>query len=309
MRTRLVLPIAVAGAVYIAFALAVMDPADGVRYALPFTLVVSLLAAAGTLWAERRSHHAIIRVVVVAYALGAIAYVAPLLVERRNELSPPMQAIAYAQTFPANAVVVYDLPLWPHVRYYLQRFQPQRIDRALAEYVDRPDVPVYLYADGYSGLPGAKVFRWTSTDAYSKLTRNHYRVVSVVSLPPRHRFAVISGVHAPERIDQGEEWRWLAPRAELRLPRMPAQSVRLRVGLPAIYPFEDNMLTISVDGRHAATVRVERGKPLLIDLPLSSPGARIVMEAARSFVPAELPDGLHRDTRTLSVQLYDVELR
>lgn len=309
-RRRLLLPLAVAGAVYIAFALAVMDPADGARYALPFTLCVALLAGAGMWWiGERTTRTELLAVAVAAYALASIAYVAPMLVERRNTFSPPMQAIAYAKNFSPNAVVLYDLPLWPHTRYYLSRFRPQRIDRALAEYVDRPDVPLYLYADGYSGLPGAKVFRWTATDAYSKLTRNHYRVVSVAPLPPRHRFAVIKGVHAPERIDQGEEWRWLAPRAELRLPRIPAQAVLLRLGLPAIYPFEDNMLTISLNGRRAAAVRVDRGKPLVVELPLSAQGSSITLEAARSFVPADLPDGLHRDTRTLSVQLYDVELR
>ena len=309
-RRRLMLPIAVAGTVYISFALAVMDPADGVRYTLPFTLLVSLLAAAGIWWvAEQTNQRTAIGAAVGAYVLASIAYVTPMLVERREGPSPPMQAVSFAKTFPPNAVVLYDLPLWPHVRYYLGRFHPQRIDRALAEYVDRPDVPLYLYADGYSGLPGAKVFRWTATDAYSKLTRNHYRVVSVAPLPPRRRFAPVNGVHAPERIAQGEEWRWLAPRAELRLPRMAAQSVRVRLGLPAIYPFEDNMLTIAVNGRRAAEVRVERGKPLQVDLPLSGPGAHVTFEAARSFVPAELPGGLHRDTRTLSVQLYDVELR
>lgn len=309
-RTRLLLPLAIAAGVYILFALAVMDPADGVRYTLPFTLFVALLAATGIWWAaERTSQRRAMAAVIGAYALASIAYVAPLLVERRSGPSPPMQAVAYAKTFPSDAVVLYDLPLWPHVRYYLGRFRPQRIDRALTEFVDRPDVPLYLFADGYSGLPGAKVFRWTATDAYSKLTRNHYRVVSVVALPPRHRFAPIRGVHAPERVQQGEEWRWLAPAAEVRLPRLTARSVRVRLGLPAIYPFDDNMLTIKVNGQRAAAVRVERGRSLQLDLPLTTPGSHVSFEAARSFVPAELPGALHRDTRTLSVQLYDIELR
>ena len=308
-RTRAFLPIAVAGLVYLTFALAVMDPADGVRYALPFTLVAALLAAAGAIYVTERTHHAIPSyALVAAFALGAMAYVSLGIVERRTTTAPPMRAVAYARaTFPPNAVVLYDQALWPHARHFLTRFHPQRIDKGLAAYVDRADVPLFILADGHSNLPGTRTFTWTAHDAYSKLTRNHYRVVSVSPLPPQKRFAIVSGVYAPERLPEGEEWRWLAGRAEIRLPNREARAVRLRLGLPVLYPYPDNKLTISVDGAPARTLHLQKATSHEIVLPVTRPGAVVRFEAAREFVPMHLPNTLFRDPRRLAVKLYDVE--
>jgi hypothetical protein len=304
-RTRAFLPIAIAGAVYLAFALAVMDPADGVRYALPFTLVASLLAGAGT-----RNRRIPIAALVAGFSIGSIAYVGPHLVERRTTISPPMRAVAFAKTFPPNAVVLYDQALWPHSRFFLQRFHPRRVDLGMNEYADRPDVPLFILADGFSNLPGTRTFEWTLFDAYSKLTRNHYRVVSVSPLPPERRFVTGAGVYPPERTPDGEEWRWLTEEAVIRLPHLEGKSVaRLRLGLPVSYPFEDNVLRVFVDDRLASTVPLRKATSVTIDVPLPRPGAAVRFEAQRSFVPMELPGTLFRDPRRLAVKLYGIELR
>ena len=58
--------------------------------------------------------------------------------------------------FPANAVALYDLALWPHARYYFFDRQPLHINEGLEQFFDRPDVPLFIYADGISHAPGAR---------------------------------------------------------------------------------------------------------------------------------------------------------
>ena len=71
----------------------------------------------------------------------------------------------------------------------------------------RAEIP---YPHGYlHGCPAGVTFRWPDTDAYRKLTRQHYGAVSVIPLPPSQRFRVTEGVYAPERKRDGTSWRWL----------------------------------------------------------------------------------------------------
>jgi hypothetical protein len=272
-----------------------MDPADGARYSLPATLAVAYFAARG-LTRFRVPF-------VTLFTLASLAFVSALLSQRATSASPPVQAAAFAQrTFPSNAIALYELPLWPHATYLLAAHHPMRVDNGLRAYFDRPDVPLYIYADGATSSPSARTFRWQPSDAYSTLTRNHYRVVSVIPLPPEQRFLPLRGVYAPERAPEGEGWRWLAPLAELQLPSRDRRGVDITLGLPATTPFASNDLTISIDGQPVRTVRIARGATLLVSLPLSRGGATIRIDAARSFVAPP-------DPRTLAVRLLRVVAR
>ncbi len=304
---RAAVPLAVAALGYIAFALWVMDPADGVRYAIPFVMSTAFLAGVGAVrWIPRPF------IAVGIAAVGGIVYTSSLLSQRSSSPSPPVQAVEYVNaTLPRAAVALYELPLWPHATYFFADRNPQRVDRGLAEYYDKPDVPLFIYADGLSTQPGARVFRWKPSDAYSKLTRNHYRVISIIHLPPERRFKALSGIHAPEREVEGEEWRWIASQGELQLPAGPARRVTLRVGLPPTYPFETNDVQVTVVGMtsdsRSHVVHLVRARPanVAIDVPAGAPIIRI--EAANSFVPAEIAGSLSFDPRRLSVKLYSLE--
>ena len=87
-------------------------------------------------------------------------------------------------------------------------------------------MPLFIYADGATARGDAKVFAWKPSDAYIKLTRNHYRATSVIPVPPERRFPIVEGVFAPERAQDGREWRWLTTNAVVQLPHGPARSGR-----------------------------------------------------------------------------------
>ena len=98
-RVRAVLPVVVMSAVYLGFALAMMDPADGVRYALPALPGIALLAAFGIEFLRRLSREVVADWALVAlYAFGAYLYTGPLLRQRASEPSPPYAAIQYLRS-------------------------------------------------------------------------------------------------------------------------------------------------------------------------------------------------------------------
>ena len=304
------LPLAIAGATYLGVALAVMDPADGVRYAIPSVLVVGAAAGVGAVWVAQRMRVPIAALLAL-FGCGSLVYVSSILAQRRSTDSPPVQAANFARGhYAPNAVALYELPLWPHATYFLRDFEPHRLDDGLARFYERSDVPLFLYADGASREAGATTFRWQPSDAYSKLTRNHYRVVSIVPIPPEERFRTIRGIYGPEREPEGLAWRWLAPVAELQLPKGPAREVVLRVGLPATSPIERNVLHVAVDGNDAGVFRVERraGETnVRFDVPEGSP--HITIRAERSFTPAGVAGSLNRDPRTLAVKSFGLSAR
>jgi hypothetical protein len=306
-RERRVIPLAIASAAYLAFALMVMDPADGVRYAIPFVLGTSFFAGVGAVALARR-FSAPPYAFVAIFATGSVIYVSSLVSQRGSTWSPPVYAAAIARSaFPSNAVPLYELPLWPHSQVYFRDRRPMRVNDGLAAYFDRPDVPLFIYADGGSHAPGARVFRWQPSDAYSKLTRNHYRVVSLIPVTPEQRFRAVRGVYAPEREQDGQDWRWLDSPAELQLPHGPARQLTLRLGLPVTYPIEANTLTISVDGGMPRFMRLERGRPIDITIPIPAGAPIVRFAAARTFIPAEVSGSLNRDVRRLAVKLYDLK--
>lgn len=298
IRKRAVWPFALGAAVYIAVALRVMDPADGVRYSLPFLVFSAFLAGVGAASLLQRFPYAL----PVAAAIVFVIYTSPLLRQRRLTDSPPVRAAAFAlASTPANAIALYELPLWPHAQYLLGDRDPHRVDDGLAKFWDRPDVPLFLYTDGASARPDAKVFAWAPSDVYVKLTRNHYRTVSVIPLPPERRFRIVEGVYAPERDPEGREWRWVGPVAKLQLPHGPARKLTLQLGLPQASPVETNRVTV---GTTVATIT--RGKTTTVTLDVPSGAPLIELRGERSFVPAEVRELRSGDRRRLAFELYDL---
>lgn len=306
LRRRLVavVPLAVGASVYIAVALWVMDPADGVRYALPFVLATAFAAAVGAKTIAGRFAYAIPLLAAIAFLL----YVRPLLQQRRILPSPPVQAATFARAIlPENAVVLYEQPLAPHAHYYLGDYSPQRIDAGLAKFWNRPDVPLFLYADGATTQQDGHVFRWSASDVYTKLTRNHYRVASIIPLPPSRRFRIVRGVSAQEREPDGLEWRWLDSPAELQLPNGVARDLTLRLGLPPAAPLESNVVTIYVNGAVVTRVPITRDIPASVTFPVPAGSPAIRLEAERTFIPAEVPSMRSGDRRRLAVELQLLE--
>ena len=303
VRKRAAWPLLAGAAVYIGVALSVMDPADGVRYSLPFVLATALLTAAGVTRIGARAAY----VVVTLMALAFLAYTGSLLWQRRTTDSPPYRAAMYArQHFPSNAVVLYEPPLAPHAAYFLRDFEPHRADEGLAKFWNRPDVPLFFYTDGATSQIDAKVFRWNDSDAYRKLTRNHYRVSSIIPLPVERRFRAIRGVYGPEREQDGLEWRWLDAVAELQLPDGPPRKLTLVLGLAPAAPLESNSVIVNVADESAALVKITRGQrsEVTVDAPAGTPVVELYSE--HSFIPAEVRSMRSGDRRRLAVELYEL---
>jgi len=274
-------PLAVGCLVYLAFAIATMDPADAVRYAIPSLPLIALLA--GRWWWF-----------VPLYALGAYWYASPVIRTRATSVAPPTAAIHWIEAnVPRNAVVVYDAPLRPHAEHMLRGWRTARSS-------DDMSAPMVLLADGERGDAKGVTFRWPDTDAYRKLTRQHYGAVSVIPVPPEQRFRVIEGVFAPERTRDGKAWQWISARGVLELPDLGATHARFVFRAPPEYPLESN--TIRVDG---ASVTVRRDSTAEVIVPLTQ--RRITIKPERSFVPANVRGANNRDQRTLSVMLIRVE--
>ncbi|HYC92076.1 MAG TPA: hypothetical protein VEO54_22880 [Thermoanaerobaculia bacterium] len=307
-RLRVVLPVVVMSAVYFGFALAMMDPADGVRYALPALPGIALLAAIGIDFLRRLSREMLVDWALLAlYAFGAYAYTGPLLRQRANEPSPPYAAIQYLRSVaPRNAVILYDLPLKPHAQYLLRGYTRLRVDEGLLRFGHRTDRPLYELTDSATEAPQGKVFRWQTPDAYTKLTRGHYGAASVVPLPVTQRFLALGGISPPERTRTGS-WRWIGAKGIIALPELGARSVRLTLEVPGDYPLPLNRVRIDVTGGASVGGIVSPGKKTVLDVPLPPGRAQLTITPEQTFVPANVPGRLSRDRRTLSVMLTGLE--
>jgi hypothetical protein len=304
-----ILPLLLFTAVQLIFELGWMDPADGARYSLPIMILVALLAALG-LGVLRQSlkFAAAPWAATTILAAATLVYVWPLVGARTKVPSPPAAAAAYANAnLPPNSVIGYDNALKPHAEYLLTRFRPLPIEKAIAESYDRPEIPFFLFANGASSATGAHVFTWAASDAYEKLTRDLYRRVMVVPRMPRERYLPVHGVYALEWTPSGDEWRWLAPDATIRLPRSHGSEAALTLRYSTDAPYAVNVVQISINGRDAAVVKVGR-EPVVVILPLpAEPQIDIRLRSAQSFSPGAL---LHnQDPRTLAVQLTGVVTR
>lgn len=297
-RSRAVYPLAIAGGVYIAVALAIMDPADGVRYAIPFQLVVALFAGVGAMAFTRRFGHLVTQYeTAIVFAIGSIIYVSSFVAQRAWGPSPPVRAAA---AIPRSAAVGYEMSLWPHSTYFLRDHAIGRIDAAVQRTFDTPRVPLYEFVNGTSYVGGARTFQWENSDAYWNLTRNLYRIVSIAPLGPERRFRIIRGVHLLEREDPAGSWRWIDADAAITAPH--ALGIDLFLVLPRSAPYPANRITIEADGRVVGSTVLERGKPHHVHLRFPSPASIVRFRAEQSFRGPN-------DPRRLAFAMLDLRYR
>jgi hypothetical protein len=303
-RRTAAIPVAVLAAVQLAVCLVMMDPADGVRYALPAVLFVAFAAVVGSEAAARR-----LRVPAAAWVIpglvlvGGGLYARPLLAARASSVSPPLQAALWAHRhLPAGAGILVQDDLAPHAHFMLRGFNLSPVDAGLQTYARRPYAPLWLYAEGESTWPGAMTFSWPESDAYGKLTRNHYRVVSLSPIPADARYQVVRGVDVFEPSLRDARWRWLSADALLRIFPRGVQAVAVTLVLPDAVPLESNTVIVSVNGKSITTVELPRGTESRIELPVEPEGrTEIAFHSSRSFVPGG------RDPRHLAVQLRGLQ--
>ena len=254
--------------VHLIFCLAVADRADGVQPVIPALVVIAIFAAAAlSRWPKAAF------AIAVAYAIAGFAYAWPILHLRRTRPAPPAAAMRYARrVLPRDSVLLYEPSLEAWARF--SRFDVAPI-RDFDRYADRPDTPLFLLADGGSKTARAAVFEWPDSDAYGKVTTDHYRVVSLIPLPPNTRYKSLGGVYSFERTADGREWRWLAGDAIIELPSRGSRIVHLRFALPDDARIEEN--TISVNGEK---VTVRRGEAADLAFRTSS---LLRLHASRTF--------------------------
>lgn len=302
-RTRVwsAVPMVGISAIQLLFCLSSADPADGVRYVLPSLYAVAFFAAVA-IAALRRVSWALLAALLAASAVYAYPVIAPRVVSP----SPPAQAAAWIRaTYGRDAVILFESSLRPHAQWFLRDFARMPWDRGIAAFADREDVALIGYADGLSNEPDAKTFAWPESDAYGKLTRNHYRAVSVVPVTAHERFRVLRGVHALERDTRGVEWRWLEPVAAVELPDLPSKSILLELRLPPEHPRESAAVEVAVGG-DSRRVDVRRGSVVLTTFA-DTPGAtRVDLRCSGAVVPGAIEGSLNRDPRTLCVQLAGI---
>ncbi|HEX2059858.1 MAG TPA: hypothetical protein VHK90_03880 [Thermoanaerobaculia bacterium] len=297
-KNRRLIPLAAAGVLYFAFALATMDPADAVRYAIPGLPLVAVLAATALLSIP---FAAIPIATTAAYIAGAYLYALPVVRTRAEVIAPPAAAAQWIRAnVPRNAVVLYDLPLRPHAEYLLRGWRVMRLDAGLLQFGHRLEVPLVLLADGERATSPGVTFRWPDTDAYRKLTRKHYGAVSVIPLKAEERFRAVAGVYPVERTREGLAWRWISRRGILEFPRLGSTHVRVVLRTPPEYPFDENRVDVG-----GTVVNIRRGETKEVIVPLAD--QRVTITPEKTFVPSKLPGANNRDPRTLSVMLTRVE--
>jgi len=306
-RWRLLLPLIVFTAVQLAFEIFLMDPADGARYSLPSMILVALIAALGFDVIRRSVHFRAAPYIATAlFAAMAWWYVAPIIGPRTHRPSPPVEAAEYANgRFAPGTVILYDGALKPHAEYLFARFKPMPIEKGLAAFYDKAEVPLVQFVDGGSNVAEARTFWWPPSDAYGKLTRNFYRQVTLDPVRPQERYLPLRGVYPIERTIAGDEWRWLERESAIRLPVM-ARTAALAFALSPDTPYESTGVQVSVEGRATQSIVVTKGEiaRVTVGLPFAR-YAEIGISAQQAFLPATV---LHnQDPRTLAVQLKSVE--
>ncbi|HET9768188.1 MAG TPA: hypothetical protein VFS60_15145 [Thermoanaerobaculia bacterium] len=308
------LPLLAFAAADLAFALAVMNPPDAARYAMPSMLGVAFLAG-GACAAAARSRPGATAALVVPAALivGFVVYCGPLLRQRTTTPSPPVQAAAWAKShLPNGALVLYERELESHALDLLPQWKRLPADARISVSARRP---VFLLAEGRSGAAAA-TFEWARDSAWRRLTRGRLGVVSWTPVSGARLFEPLAGVYGPEPSalawlaggPDGEAWRWLADRASLRVVPGDAAALSLGLRLPINTPYSEVTVTLDVAGTRQAPVHLARGETTALRLPLQrARRVRVDISSDRSFLPAAagVTSG---DRRRLAVQLIRCEL-
>ncbi|HKO58918.1 MAG TPA: hypothetical protein VJ276_23835, partial [Thermoanaerobaculia bacterium] len=230
-------------------------------------------------------------------------YVSPIIKARTRGPSPVAAAAEYAnRNYPPNTVILYDLSLRPAAEY-LMHFKTIAIEPGLRGFYAAPNVPLAQFVDGGTRHAEAKAFVWPASDAYGKLTRNHYREVTLDPVRPEERYLPLRGVYPLERTVEGDEWRWLARESSIVLPPTAARRVRLGFRLSPDSPYDTNEIQLFANGAPAGRVSARKGEAASVEIPIE-PGATIRIVTEQSFAPASV---LHnQDPRLLAVQLTEV---
>lgn len=311
-RFRTALPLAVLTGIELTFALSVMNAQDAVRYALPGMLGIAFAAGVAMDSLARRLRR--LRIPAGAFlmaglfAAGAVHYAGPFLAARTRTPSPPVQAARWAQKnlSPYTAYLV-EPGMAAHADYLFPRSERVLIDEGLERFAGKRGKPVYLLGNGESGWPGARTFRWPESDAYGKLSRGLYRVVSLSPIPPELRYRVERGVYGYEPTAREAQWRWLGPDAAVVLFPQGAAGAALTLALPEASPWPSNRVTVGVGGVPAADLEIPRGERRSVELPLPAANeVEVSFKSGASFVPADIRAGT--DTRRLAVQLVQLEV-
>jgi len=309
MRRSAPMLLLVMASVHLLFTLVSSDPADGVRYALPTQMAIAFLAAVafGVVAGVTPWRRTALFAAVALVAAIALRYTLPVLDARRTSPSPPVQAANWArENLPVRAVILPDAALRPHADLLMKRFRRFRAHEGMEKFWDRPHVPLYAYGQGQTEIEGAQMFSWPHSDAYARLTRNHYRVVSLSPIEPGRRYREVSGLYPWERVAHRREWRWLAPEAKIEIP--PGQGpLEVELELSPDPPYPATTVRFLVGGVEIAASTVARGGVASACVPMPPEGALLTIQSSESFVPAE-GDGA-RDTRRLGIQLLDLQRR
>ncbi len=305
-------PAVTLGAVQLAFCLIAMEPADGVRYALPVAMVVAALAALGAAGLARRASRPRIALVVPALLItGSTLYTAPFLVQRATVLSPPAQALAWAHDeLPSTTIFLVERGLAPHAAGLLGDRFVLPLERTLNFYPELPKRAEYMILEGVCPWGSGRTFAWQPSDAFGKLTRHHYGQISLCEVPPARRFLAENGV-SPIEISPPNAWWWLADRAALSVRPRGADRVRLRLHLPPGAAIAATHLRVAAAGETIGTIDLRRGQTLEATFALPAAhrldaSLELVFAADTSFVPAET--GESGDRRRLSAELLELEL-
>jgi hypothetical protein len=308
-RTAHLLPLGAFTVAQLVFSVASMDPADAVRYSMPLIVPMALCAAAGLGALRERIH---VRVapyaLVVVLSAASLAYVSPIVRARVRGPSPPAAAAEFARRhLGPDTVVLFESSMRPHAEYLMADFHPMPFEAGLKRFFDRPEVPLVLLADGGSPEADSKVFSWPPSDAYGKLTRNHYRVVTLDAVEPKERYLAVRGVYDLERTVEGEEWRWLAPRALIRLPHAHTAALAVTLALSPDTPYATSAVDILINGTPAATATVGRTPATTVVALPATPEVAVEFRSVHSFSPAKVLG--NSDPRDLAVELVRVEQR
>jgi hypothetical protein len=310
-RRSAALPLAVLTAFQLAVCLLIMDPADAVRYALPSMLGIALAAAVGALALARlvrapAAARLVPILVTLLIAAGSIAYAWPVLAVRSQTLSPIISAARWARrNVPEKSVILAGEDVAPQADLLLKEgFDLKRIEDGFHHAACRPEAQAWIFAEGESRWPGAVTFRWPDSDSYHKLTRDHYRVVSLSPVPLDRRFKIVRGAYGWEPTLLDARWRWLDADAAIRIfPRRWIRTAVVKLRLDPSAPLASNTVTLSINGAPGKTVEIARGTWQSVELPL--PAHRMIeidIRSSRSFIAVK--EGI---SRRIAVQLLAVE--
>ena len=185
------------------------------------------------------------------------------------------------------------------------------LERTLDFYPMLPKREVYLFVEGKCPWGRGKTFEWPPSDALGKLTRNHYRVVSMCELDPSRRFVSVRGI-SPLELGHELAWWWLADESELAVRPRGANGLRLSLSLPQESPMASTIITARIDGQAIGVLTLMRGARQEIELPLPESHRlderlSITLSASSSFVPSAAERG-PVDPRHLAAELLELEL-